>query len=166
MKYTSIESASEAGDLEELKKMHKSGYKWDWKTTANASGHGNIDSLKYKYENTYSLNSYKPENTYNICHLDCLKYAIENNCPYDINILIPNLNKNYKKIDLDTYSFLRKILFPYIDSGLMNNVLNKELNNICKSKLEEINSYKIISLEYLSDKLNKDIVKYCIHPYF
>jgi hypothetical protein len=82
-KYSKCSKAASAGDLEELKKMHETGYSWNTQTTENAATNGHLDCLQYAYENGCPWDKFTPAAAARNGHIDCLRYAHKNGCPCD-----------------------------------------------------------------------------------
>jgi hypothetical protein len=82
-KYETCSDAAAAGDLEEIKKRHQSGYKWNSGITFQAAKNGHLDCLKYLHEHGCPWDEWIPVFAAKNGHLDCLKYAHENNCPWN-----------------------------------------------------------------------------------
>ena len=175
--YTSSRAAC-YGNLECLQYIYKNGCEWTFTTPMLAARNGHLDCLKFAHQNGCVWTVHTIYEAAINGRLDCLQYAFENGCPikeynfktiiyrretYKDEDLINDLNRFSKNINFDIYFSLRKLL-PYIDSELMNENLNKELNDVCKKKLVEIESQKEESL-ILSNKLGLDVVKHCLHQY-
>ena len=75
-KYITCSKAAEAGDLEELKKMHLSGRTWDNSTSSFAAFNGQLECLKYAHENGCPWDFYTPALAAQNGHLDCLNGII------------------------------------------------------------------------------------------
>lgn len=70
--------AAENGDLEYLKKLRDSGYKFnDWATTV-AAENGHLDCLKFLYDNIGRFNTLVCYRAAENGQLECLKFAAEN----------------------------------------------------------------------------------------
>ncbi len=82
-KYGTCAKAASAGDLEELKKMHKAGCPWDEDTTRAAARNGHLDCLRYLHENGCPWDEWTPAIAAANGHLNCLRYVRENDCPLD-----------------------------------------------------------------------------------
>ncbi len=83
-KYQSCEKAALAGDLEELKRMHKFRCPWNELTPSYASKKGHLECLKYAHENGCPWDWTVISDAAWNGHLDCLKYAYENGCEWYI----------------------------------------------------------------------------------
>lgn len=81
--YESCSKAAEARDLEELKKMHLSGYPWDAWTPFMAALNGHLECLRYSHENGCRWDEGTPARAALNGHLDCLKYAHQNGCRWN-----------------------------------------------------------------------------------
>ena len=184
-KYSSCTEAGAKGDLEELKKMHLAGYRWDGRTTFFIAESGYLDCLKYAYENGCELWG-------NICyyaasegHLDCLKYLYENGFPLSESALRETairgkiecfkycfqnwnspqefwnirfqLDRTIDKIDLDDPVW-RKLL----NINLKHNPI---LQNKVENKKKELDELKKVGKEVLENILPLDVINYCINVY-
>jgi hypothetical protein len=84
-KYNHCYEAAQAGDLEELKKMHEANLEWDELTTSTAALKGHLDCLKYAHENGCLWTAEATQLAARNGHLDCLKYAHKNGCEWNVN---------------------------------------------------------------------------------
>jgi hypothetical protein len=84
-KYASTTDAAEAVDLEEIKRMHEDGYKWNCLTAQYAASGGHLECLRYLHENGCSWDFRTTSYAAQGGHLECLQYAYENGCEWNWN---------------------------------------------------------------------------------
>ena len=81
-KYQTCIGAAEAGDIDELKRMHLANYDWDKFTPAYAAKNGHLNCLQYCFENRCEWDKYTTVYASEYGQLECLKYAIINGCEF------------------------------------------------------------------------------------
>ena len=186
-KYESCAKAAYNGDLEELKKMHKAGYKWSIMTPAYAAATGHLDCLRYAHTNGCPWDEWTPEYAGVRGQLDCLRYAIENDCPFDKKTPINAEEKG--ELECFKYCFEKwsdpqafwNIDFNYGLTKIIDQIdlddlvwrklfdldLKKypELQSKVEIKKKEIETLKCGTKEVLENSLAMDVIQYCIYPF-
>ena len=99
--------------------------------------------------------------------MECLGFIVTNKCPYDLLEIIRELDCKDSRcvIDFDKYSWLRTLLFPYVDTELLSPYVNSNLFNKCTSKIDEINCQKLYAYRD-AYQLPSEVVTYIICEYF
>jgi hypothetical protein len=88
-----IMSASQSGNLNLVKYLHKWECPWDERATAYASMDGNLEILKYLHENGCPWDSTSTCKAVIFNRLEVLKYLHQNGCPIDESVISTSTNK-------------------------------------------------------------------------
>ncbi len=153
----STTAAAGNGNLECLQYLHQKGCPWDSDATIWATEDNHLECLKYLIENGCQWNAHTASTAAKFGHFDCLQYAISNRAPFHLEDILYHLNTF--TIDFEQHSWLRDFLFPHVDS----NIMPYNLNQLCKQKIAQIQLEKQTVQTELTDKVQLDVIKYCIH---
>jgi len=136
------EVAAAMGHLECLKYAYEHGCPFSVNTAKFASDQGELECLKYVYEHGGEMNKQVIQFAAKKGRYHCLEYALQVGCEYDIKDVLSAFNNNFGKdwfkLDFQQYSFLRNLLFPHVDTDVMNANMNAELYEVCKAQRDEI----------------------------
>jgi hypothetical protein len=211
--------AAEAGDLEELKRMHLAGFPLQgtvshlfrndniWYSTTLAAKNGHLDCLRYAHENgcemSHLITVEAAANGHLDClqyahsqgcemshlitaeaaengHLDCLQYAHENGCILGVwsapcaaeNGHIECFkycfqkwwdNQHFWKIEYDLSNIIDKI---DLEDPVWSSLFTLDLTNNPLLKNKIVEKLKMLSIEILENKIPKDVLIYCLNPFF
>jgi hypothetical protein len=168
---TTCQLAASSGHLECLKYAHEHGCPFGNHSDRRAAQQGMLKCLQYIYES----GGHKSKDVVKLAatngRFKCLKYALEVGCEYDVkddvlSVFNKNLNEDGFSLNFDKHSYLRKLLFPHIDTELMNDNMNTKLNKVCKAKRDEIELQRQYAYAECSFQLSSQVTQFILIPFF